>query len=77
MSLIQDAKVTEVDGWRTFEFNIQEFDILSTSPRRGDHFHTPEFLCNGHQWKLKIYPAGEEPVSAAPLPSFSFGARRA
>jgi hypothetical protein len=72
MSLIQDAKVTEVDGWRTFEFNIQEFDLLSTSTR-GDHFHTPEFLCNGHQWKLKIYPGGEEPVSAA-APS-SFGAR--
>lgn len=67
MSLIQDAKVIEVESWRTFEFNIQEFDLLSTT--RGDHFHTPEFLCNGHQWRLKIYPGGEEPVSAA-APSF-------
>ncbi|KAL7448578.1 hypothetical protein ACHAWC_000740, partial [Mediolabrus comicus] len=82
MSLIQDAKVTEVDGWRTFEFNIQKFELLSTT--RGDHFHTPEFQCNGHQWKLRIYPGGQEPASVAPpspfgapapAPSFAFNAQ--
>lgn len=72
MSLIEDAKVTEVDGWRTFEFNIQEFELLSTT--RGDHFHTPEFSCNGHQWKLTIYPGGNDPASIASPSPITFGA---
>ena len=42
--------------WREFQFN---FYGLANQDRRADIYaESPVFECNGHQWQLRVYPAG-------------------
>ncbi|KAL7450714.1 hypothetical protein ACHAWC_005018 [Mediolabrus comicus] len=46
------------EGWTSFQFNVKNFKDLPTAT---DHYVlTPVFSCNGHDWRLHIYPGGEE-----------------
>ncbi len=46
------------EGWKSFQFNLKAFKDLSTT---WDHYvETPEFSCNGHDWKLRIYVGGTD-----------------
>ena len=59
--LIENATVSAApppQQWKTFYFNVQSFSDLPTTT--GHYFSTPEFSCNGHDWRLYIYPGGDE-----------------
>mmetsp|Transcript_11354 Transcript_11354/g.18789 ORF Transcript_11354/g.18789 Transcript_11354/m.18789 type:complete len:88 (-) Transcript_11354:1296-1559(-) len=64
---IEDAKVSvgcpppslsgSGEKWRSFQFHFHDFSNLSTTRK---HFiASPEFICNGHRWQLKVYPGGD------------------
>jgi hypothetical protein len=44
--------------WKPFHFNVSNFKDLPTT--RDHYVSTPEFLCNGHKWYLRIYPGGND-----------------
>jgi hypothetical protein len=53
---IKDAKVSI--AWKSFQFDVQNFkDLLTT---KNHCVVTPEFSCNGHDWRLHIYPGGDD-----------------
>ena len=44
------------EKWKSFMFHFHDFSNLSTTRK---HFiASPEFICNGHRWQLKVYPGG-------------------
>ena len=42
--------------WKDFKFNVHDFANLPAG--RGQYTLSPEFECNGHQWRLVVYPGG-------------------
>jgi speckle-type POZ protein len=56
---IKNAKVSIAPPrWKTLHFNVKNFKDLPTTT---DHYVlTPNFSCKGHDWRLYIYPGGEE-----------------
>ena len=46
------------EGWTTANVCFHGFANLTTT--RGESVQSPEFSCFGHQWRLDIYPGGEE-----------------
>ena len=49
---------TNFSGWTTTEVRFHNYADLSTE--RGEYEASPEFLCLGNEWRLKIYPGGDE-----------------
>ena len=44
--------------WTTALVRFHGFADLTTT--RGEYVQSPKFSCFGHQWRLIIYPGGEE-----------------
>ena len=68
MSRIPGAKVSvgvpppslslglNADDWKSFQFHFHDFASLDS--RRGHRVDSPTFVCNGHQWRLGVFPGG-------------------
>jgi len=47
-----------IDGWTTINVCFHGFANLTTT--REESVKSPEFSCFGHQWRMYIYPGGDE-----------------
>ena len=42
--------------WTSFQIQFHDFSNLSTT--KSHYIVSPKFTCNGHQWRLRVYPGG-------------------
>ena len=45
------------EEWTSFQFHFDDFANLATT--KNHYVASPKFICNGHQWRLKVYPGGD------------------
>ena len=50
------TKSSNCSGWEIIEVHYHGFKNLTTT--RGQAVFSPEFMCFGHQWCLRLYPGG-------------------
>ncbi|KAL7450304.1 hypothetical protein ACHAWC_002249 [Mediolabrus comicus] len=60
---INNTKMTmgcppQKEGWKAFQVNLHDFGGLPTT--KNHYVELPAFSCNGHDWRLHIYPGGRD-----------------